>query len=132
MKRRQFLAMAAMAVTMPVDDLVCAAEPAAAPPTPPGAGETLYNGITLPAQWPPRLAEPPDGTAIPSYLSRPPAVIPIDVGRQLFVDDFLIETTTLSRTFHHPRPHARSPVLRPEAAWEKEGQIGRASWRGRV
>jgi hypothetical protein len=48
-------------------------------------------------------------------------VIPIDVGRQLFVDDFLIERTTLTRTFHHPKPHPKSPVLRPEQPWEKEG-----------
>ncbi len=34
------------------------------------------------------------------YLQSPPSVIPIDVGRQLFVDDFLIEKTDLERTFH--------------------------------
>ncbi|MCX6621554.1 MAG: hypothetical protein NTY38_10830, partial [Acidobacteria bacterium] len=53
------------------------------------AGEVLYNGIELPAVWPPRPAaltlEPPPP---PPYLVQPPAVIPIDVGRQLFVDDF--------------------------------------------
>ena len=36
---------------------------------------------------------------LPPYLVSPPAVIPIDVGRQLFVDDFLIEQTTLTRVF---------------------------------
>ena len=45
-------------------------------------------------------------------------MIPIDVGRQLFVDDFLIEETKLRRTFHRPAYHAASPVLRPEREWE--------------
>ncbi|MDP6044355.1 MAG: hypothetical protein QGG25_02010, partial [Phycisphaerae bacterium] len=52
------------------------------------AGETLYNGIVLPDQWPPsaKHREPRKPMAVP-YLKHPPAVIPIDVGRQLFVDD---------------------------------------------
>ena len=50
----------------------------------------------------------------PPYLADPPPVIPIDVGRQLFVDDFLIEETSLSRTFHHAEYHAANPVLQPE------------------
>ena len=33
------------------------------------------------------------------YLVHPPEIIPIDVGRRLFMDDFLIEETTLERTF---------------------------------
>jgi hypothetical protein len=65
-------------------------------------GELLYNGICLPSPWPPNrsfvpgalpgLIEPP----APSYLEDPPSVINISVGRQLFVDDFLINTSTLS------------------------------------
>jgi hypothetical protein len=86
----------------------------------PPAGETLYNGIELPAQWPPRPADYawPDPVD-PPWLKSPPAVIPIDVGRQLFVDDFLIQETTLRREFHQPVDHPRSPVLRPEKDWEK-------------
>ncbi len=42
--------------------------------------------------------------------------IPIDVGRQLFVDDYLVADTSLHRTFHKPRIHNASPVLRPETA----------------
>ena len=86
-----------------------------------GAGETLYNGIELPDEWPPRpesfaRAEP----VVPPYLSDPPAVIPIDVGRQLFVDDFLIdETENLSRTFHQPKWHSDNPVFQAETLWEK-------------
>src|SRR5262249_550664 len=48
-------------------------------------------------------------------------VIPIDLGRQLFVDDFLIAETTLTRTYHAAKYHAAAPVLRPDQAWEKEG-----------
>lgn len=82
-------------------------------------GEVLYNGIRLPDQWPPR----PQGfareaPAEPPYLVQPPEVIPIDVGRQLFVDDFLIESTDLHRQFHLPEWHPASPVLRAEMPWE--------------
>jgi hypothetical protein len=46
-------------------------------------------------------------------------VVPIDVGRQLFLDDFLIQKTTLSRRFHRPIYHPASPVLAPDRAWEQ-------------
>jgi hypothetical protein len=82
------------------------------------AGEVLYNGITLGSPWPPRLKYPDDHPVLPPYLSEPPAVIPIDVGRQLFVDDFLIEQTNLRRVWHTPVYHAGNPVLRPERPWE--------------
>lgn len=81
-------------------------------------GETLYNGVTLPATWPPRLSRVFDAPVTPPYLADPPAVIPIDVGRQLFVDDFLIARTNLNRRFHHARYDPRSPVLVPERPWE--------------
>jgi hypothetical protein len=80
-----------------------------------GAGETLDNGIVLPDVWPPKiktLTRAP--LAQPPYLKQPPKVIPIDVGRQLFVDDFLIESTTLKRTHHQAQYHAASPVLVPD------------------
>jgi len=84
------------------------------------AGEVLYNGIELPAQWPPAMAVPNTGEPMPvPYLKKPPAVIPIDVGRQLLVDDFLIESSTLRRRFHRPEYHPQSPVLKPEMKWEK-------------
>src|SRR5437667_5873533 len=67
-------------------------------------GETLYNGIVLPSPWPPRLSDFPTSVekdpVIPPYLVSPPNLILIDVGRQLFVDDFLIPETSLTRTFH--------------------------------
>jgi hypothetical protein len=74
-------------------------------------GELLYNGILLPAVWPPKLKEISTEPVTPAYLKAPPAVIPIDVGRQLFVDDFLIDKTTLTRTHHRPTYHAKNPVL---------------------
>ena len=64
----------------------------------------------------PRLSPAP---VTPPYLVDPPAVIPIDVGRQLFVDDFLIEETSLTRTFHRAEYHPANPVLSPETQWEK-------------
>jgi hypothetical protein len=65
--------------------------------------ETLYNGIELPAEWPPRLASIPQDPVTPPYLKTPPKVIPIDVGRQLFVDDFLVENSALKRDCHLPK-----------------------------
>src|SRR6266446_1429474 len=87
-----------------------------------GPGEVLYNGIRLPSAWPPRLPslslEP---MAIP-YLASPPEVIDIDRGRQLFVDDFLIERTTLRRTFHTASYHPENPILKPDKRWEQTGR----------
>ena len=81
----------------------------------------LYNGIELPPVWPPRGNSLPDHSVLPPYLTRPPAVIPIDIGRQLFVDDFLIEQTTLKRTLHTAQYHSASPVLKPDQPWEQAG-----------
>jgi hypothetical protein len=82
-------------------------------------GERLYNGIVLPAEWPPRNIDPADTRPMPvPYLDFPPAVIPIDVGRQLFVDNFLIERTDLERSFHMPEKYAGNPVLKPETPIE--------------
>ena len=89
--------------------------------TVPAGDATLYNGIRLPHAWPPRLGslsyEPP---APPPYLVDPPAVIPIDKGRQLFVDDFLVESTTLKRTYHQAEYIRENPVVRPDKPWETQ------------
>uniref|UniRef100_UPI003783105A glycosyl hydrolase family 32 n=1 Tax=Prosthecobacter sp. TaxID=1965333 RepID=UPI003783105A len=92
-------------------------------------GETLPNGIVLPVEWPPRIGgdagkppletfskpgDPPE----PPYLKTKPAVIEIDLGRQLFVDDFLISEMTLKRVWHQPVKFADNPVLKPEKPWE--------------
>jgi hypothetical protein len=84
-----------------------------------GGGDLLYNGIRLPKEWPPHITDPKNRTIRPvPYLQQPPAVIPIDVGRQLFVDDFLIEKTDLTRTFHHAERYAGNPILKPETELE--------------
>ena len=85
-------------------------------------GGRLYNGIVLPKEWPPRVGKlSREPMAVP-YLKDPPKVIPIDGGRQLFVDDFLIEATTLKRTFHRPTVHRSNPVVTYDKAWEKAGR----------
>ena len=77
--------------------------------------EVLHNGIVLPDEWPPKTAElTRDPPATPPYLVSPPEVIRIDVGRQLFVDDFLVDSTTLERTYHLPKYHSTNPVIRPD------------------
>src|SRR4051812_27690395 len=81
--------------------------------------EVLYNGIVLPAEWPPKNMRPDSYEPMPlPYLATPPQVIIIDVGRQLFVDDFLIEYTDLNRKFHQPVKHVQNPLLKPEAKVE--------------
>lgn len=86
-------------------------------------GEVLYNGITLGSPWPPRLLVPDEQPIVPPYLASPPEVVPIDVGRQLFVDDFLVEDTTLTRTYHAATYHPASPVLRPDRPWEQRDDM---------
>jgi hypothetical protein len=111
-KRRTFLRHGATATA------IAATSPAARLVAAPPATKTLYNGIELPAVWPPRHAV--DRRVVtPPYLVTRPAIVPIDVGRQLFVDDFLIEKTTMIRVFHTPTPHESNPVLRADRDWER-------------
>ncbi|MGH7867358.1 MAG: hypothetical protein ACREP9_06905, partial [Candidatus Dormibacteraceae bacterium] len=70
----------------------------------------LYNGIVLPNPWPP-VRNPTQVDSLPPYIVSPPAVITIDLGRQLFVDDFLVESTTLQRTAHRPVMYPSNPIL---------------------
>jgi hypothetical protein len=114
LSRRAFLASAAL-----VHPLRSAASSLAF-----AAGDrVLYNGIRLGEPWPPPLRSFNDLPVRPPYLDTPPAVIPIDLGRQLFVDDFLIAGTTLVRRFHRTTYHERSPVLRPVTPWERFDQV---------
>ena len=81
--------------------------------------ETIYNGIELPEIWPPCSVEIQSNEPMPvPYLKDPPEIINIDVGRQLFVDDFLIETTTLKRQYHYPKKYLGNPILKPETLLE--------------
>ena len=84
--------------------------------------EVLYNGIVLPEQWPPKYDRPPNEPMPVPYLAKPPGVIPIDVGRQLFVDDFLVQETTLKRTFHRVEYCKGNPMLKPDQPWENKGR----------
>jgi len=54
-----------------------------------------------------------DGSTLPYYLLAPPSPILINVGRQLFVDDFLIESShNLKHTFHQAEVHPE-PLISP-------------------
>jgi hypothetical protein len=75
-------------------------------------GQVLYNGIILPQTWPPS-ATPTQTYQVPSYITNPPAVIPIDVGRQLFVDDYLIQQTTMTSTQHQAVMYPLNPIITP-------------------
>lgn len=120
---------------------------------PEGKGNTcgLYNGIEIPAGWPPASLRVSDEIPFPDlgtayavddpreltarrlppavpYLDHPPEVILIDVGRQLFIDDFLIEETDLVREYHLARKYEGNPVLQSETALEKpEGRMAGAA-----
>ena len=114
MNRREFFRLAgssAIAASLRGRDLLAASSSE--------TGTTLYNGIRLADPWPPRRRSLPEMPVTPPYLVDPPAVVPIDMGRQLFVDDFLIEQSSLVRTFHRAEYHPASPVLTPATAWEK-------------
>jgi hypothetical protein len=78
----------------------------------------LHNGIVLPSPWPPRRAQLSTTPQPPPYLVEPPPAINIDTGRQLFVDDFLIEESSLHREFHAASYHRANPVLAPQRDWE--------------
>ena len=85
------------------------------------AMETLYNGIRLESD-PQERTELVDEGLWPQpvpYLKNPPSVICVDVGRQLFVDDFLVADTTMVRTWHKPRKDRRNPLLKPETLLER-------------
>lgn len=94
-------------------------------PWPENRGELLYNGIRLPEEWPPRTIERDNPRPMPvPYLDHVPGMLPIDVGRQLFVDDFLIQDTTLTRRFHLATKYKNNPVLEPETELEGVGVDG--------
>ncbi|MBM3888295.1 MAG: hypothetical protein FJ388_04120, partial [Verrucomicrobia bacterium] len=82
-----------------------------------GPKPILYNGIELPYEWPPRHLDPASTDPMPVRYHLP-KTIPIDVGRQLFVDDFLIEKTDMKRTFHQAQKHPANPVFKAETKEE--------------
>lgn len=80
---------------------------------------TLHNGIILAEQWPPTIIDDGVRREMPlPYIENKPSVIPINLGRQLFVDDFLIAKTNMERVTHKAIPYKENPVLDPDKEWE--------------
>ncbi len=78
--------------------------------------EKLYNNIILPDSFADGMS---DAENVP-YLKNPPEVIDITVGRQLFVDDFLIDQTELSPEYHKAVKFEGNPILKAETDIEIE------------
>lgn len=93
--------------------------PAPVLPVPDPAAKLLYNGIELPAIWPPKVPVSAvlEGMS-PFYLASKPDVIDISLGRQLFVDDFLIAHSTVKRVWHQAEYYPANPIFFPEEEWE--------------
>ena len=91
------------------------------------SGKRLYNGICIPHRWPPLwrrngssvegVFPPRDGAYTAPYLRSPPAVVDVSVGRQLFVDPFLVESMPgLQLLSHAATWHGQ--VLNATEEWE--------------
>lgn len=81
----------------------------------------LWNGICQPTtDWPPnelltRAVE------TPAYLRSKPRHINVSIGRQLFVDSFLVQSSHNIQTVYHAPQYADmsvNPVLQSTASWE--------------
>ncbi len=84
--------------------------------------QKLHNGILLDQQWPPRYDIPSERKEmVVPYLEEKPQVIPINTGRQLFVDSFLIAESDMTPIYHKATYHDLNPVLEPDREWEKTG-----------
>lgn len=81
----------------------------------------LHNDIVLPTNWPPVRSYTNDlrDDMDPFYFEYKPDKINVSVGRQIFVDDFLIQNSTLSRKFYYPKYYSCNPVLLLDKKWEK-------------
>ena len=83
------------------------------------SAQVLHNGITLPDTWPPRYETGTERAQMPMpYLKEKPVVIPVNTGRQLFVDSFLIAETTLKPIYHKAIMYSGNPVFYPTQEWE--------------
>ena len=78
----------------------------------------LYNGIVLPEVWPPRYSTGQSQNRPVPWLESKPEVIPVDIGRQLFIDDYLIKETDMETVYHEPSFFSDNPVLEPDQDWE--------------
>lgn len=93
--------------------------PAPVLPVPDPTAKLLYNGIELPDIWPPKVpVSAVLGGMSPFYLASKPDVIDISLGRQLFVDDFLIAHSTVKRVWHQAEYYPANPIFFPEEEWE--------------
>lgn len=68
--------------------------------------------------WPPSSEMNYEPMPLP-YLDKKPDVIQIDLGRQLFVDSYLIQDTNMDRVAHKPVKADFNPILKPETELEK-------------
>jgi hypothetical protein len=92
------------------------------PPRPAQPRQILYNGLALNPPWPPRYPQLSPDPQVPPYLRETPAVVPIDIGRQLLIDNFIIESSTnMRQTFHIAEAYPANPVLAPDQPWETDG-----------
>ena len=86
-------------------------------------GKVLYNGICW--RGPTRRTAPPVDPELPPYVLEPPALINISLGRQLFVDTFLINdsATTPPRSWritYHQASYGDDEEPFPPKGWEPE------------
>lgn len=78
----------------------------------------LYNNLRLSDVWPPENKEETlDKPLNVPYKNSRPEVVNISIGRQLFVDDFLIEKNNLKREFHQP-VIMDQPIFEPKTPLE--------------
>ncbi len=85
--------------------------------------EKLYNGIEMPSVLSNHIDMVSNKPMPVPYLENPPKIIEIDIGRQLFIDDFLIEKTDMVREFHKPQKYEGNPILKPETKLEKTSRF---------
>ena len=88
--------------------------------TPPSEGgvtvdpDALYNGIKLPAQWPAKrnYATQIRKGMTPSEFWSQPEIVYATVGRQLFVDNFVVKSTTMRQNlFSVQNPKSLYPIF---------------------
>lgn len=80
---------------------------------------TLSNGVVVSDAWPPARNKETERKEMPvPYLEDQQELIPVNLGRQLFVDDFLIKSTNLVSVSHTPKYSSKNPVLEPDKEWE--------------
>jgi hypothetical protein len=84
-------------------------------------GTLLHNGICSDLKRPRTLDYLVNGTFVPDYLRHPPPVINVSIGRQLFVDSFLIEASAGIRLMPHVPvwEEAETSLLGSTELWEQ-------------